>query len=162
LPLILVGLGTLAVMELNTPPRKTKPVNEPPDQATAGLRASHDRLTAADRLEISHMQFEAPLQPVSSSELMPPLDQTAIVAQEPSKIIEQYKRSARGGKSVVMLPRPRPKQQTSKATAKDNRAKPVAEVKPCQSGVFDGLFRALNPSTQPAAPRACVRANWLS
>lgn len=70
---LLVGLGTLAVMELETTPRTTKPVNEPPAQATLELRASHDTLTAADRLEIPHM-VEAPPQPVSSSELMSPPD----------------------------------------------------------------------------------------
>ncbi|BBZ96874.1 type IV secretory pathway VirB10-like protein [Bradyrhizobium diazoefficiens] len=142
--LILVGLGTLAVMELETPPRTTKPVNEPPAQATVGLRASHDTLTTADRLEIPHMQFEA-LQP--SSEPMPPPHLTAIVAQEPSKIIEQHKRSASEEKSAVMLPRPRPRQETSKATANANRAKSIAEVKPCRSAAFEGLFKALNLST---------------
>ncbi len=140
--LILVGLGTLAVMEFETPPRRTKPVNEPPAQVTVGLRASNDTLTTADRLEIPHMQFEAP-KPVSSSEPMPPADQTA--APEPSNIIEQHKRSASGGPSVVMLPRPRPRQGTSKATTSANRAKPVAKV--CRSGAFDGLFKALNLST---------------
>ena len=145
--LILVGFGTLAVMELETPPRMAKPVNEPPVQATVGLRASHDTLTTADRLEPPRMQFEAPRQPVSSGEPMPPPDQTATVAQEPLKIIEPHKRSASGGKSTVMLPRPRPGQGTSKASANAKRVKPVAEVKPCQSGVFDGLFKALNLST---------------
>lgn len=143
--LILVGLGTLAVMELETPPRTTKPVNEPPAQVTVGLRASNDTLTTADRLEIPHMQFEAAPQPVSLSEPMPPSDQTAIVAQEPSKIIKQHKRSASGEKSAIMLPKPRPRQGTSKATANANRAKPVAKV--CRSGTFDGLFKALNLST---------------
>lgn len=64
--LILVGLGTLAVMELETSPRMTKPVNEPPVQAPVGLHASRDTLTTADRLEIPHMQFEAPRQPADS------------------------------------------------------------------------------------------------
>jgi hypothetical protein len=134
-------------MELETTPRTTKPVNEPPAQATLELRASHDTLTATDRLEIPHM-VEAPPQPVSSSELMSPPDQTVIIAQEPSKIIEQHKRSVRGGKSAVMLPRPRPEEGKSHPTAKANRAKPIAEVKPCWRGVFDGLFRALNLSTR--------------
>jgi hypothetical protein len=144
--LILVGLGTLAAMEFETPPRTTKPGNEPSAQTTVGSRASHDTLTTADRLEIPHMQFEAPPQPVSSSEPMPPPDQTAIVAQQPSKIIEHKRRASRG-KSAVMLPRPRPGQRTSKATANASRAKPVAEVKPCRSGAFDGLLKALNLST---------------
>lgn len=143
--LILVGLGTLAVMELETPPRTTKPVNEPPAQVIVGLRASNDTLTTADRLEIPRMQFEAPAQPVSSSEPMPPADQTAIVVQEPWKIIEQHKRSASGRQSAVMLARPRPRQRTFKATANANRPKPVAKV--CRSVAFDGLFKALNLST---------------
>lgn len=70
-------------MEFETPPRTTKPVNEPAAQVTVGLRASNDTLTTADRLEIPRMQFEAP-QPVSSSEPMPPADQTAIVAPRSS------------------------------------------------------------------------------
>lgn len=145
--LILVGFGTLAVMELETSPRMTKPMNEPPVQATVGLRASHDTLTMADRLDTPHMQFEVPPQPVSSSEPTPPPDQTAAVAQESLKIIEPHKRSASGRKSAVTLPRPQPGQGTSKASANANRAKPVAEVKPCRSDVLDGLFKALNLST---------------
>ncbi|WLB52010.1 hypothetical protein AB7008_15465 [Bradyrhizobium sp. 521_C7_N1_3] len=145
--LILVGFGTLAVMELETAPRMTKPVNAPPVQATVGLRVSADTLTTADRLEIPHMQFEAPPQPVSLSKPMPPPDQTAIVAQEPLKIIAPRQRAASGRKFAVMLPRPRPRQGTSKAIVNAQRAGPVAEVKPCRSGVFDGLFKALNLST---------------
>ena len=145
--LILVGFSTLAVMELETAPRMTKPVNAPPVQATVGLRVSADTLTTADRLEIPHMQFEAPPQPVSVSKPMPPPDQTAIVAQQPLKIIAPHQRTASGRKFAVMLPRPRPVQETSKAFANAKRAKPVAEVKPCRSGVFDGLFKALNLST---------------
>lgn len=145
--LILVGFSTLAVMELETAPRMTKSVNAPPVQATVGLRVSADTLTTADRLGTPHMQFEAPPQPVSLSGPMPPPDQTAIVAPEPLKIIAPHQRTASGRKFAVMLPRPRPVQGTSKAFANAKRAKAVAEVKPCQSGVFDGLFKALNLST---------------
>jgi hypothetical protein len=142
--LILVGISTLAAMELNAPPRTTKPVTEPPAQAAVG---SYDTLTRADRLEIPQ-RLEAPPQPISSSEVMTPPDQTSMVAQEPSKIVEQHKRSARRAKSAVALPKSRPRQGTSKDTAKLNRAKPVAEVKPCPSGVFDGLLRALSLPTR--------------
>ncbi|AJA64854.1 MULTISPECIES: hypothetical protein [Bradyrhizobium] len=149
--LILVGFSTLAVMELETAPRMTKPVNAPPVQATVGLRVSADTLTTADRLEIPHMQFEAPPQPVSVSKPMPPPDQTAIVAQQPLKIIAPHQRTASGRKFAVVLPRPRPGQgrskETSKAIVNAKRANPVAEVKPCRSGVFDGLFKVLNLST---------------
>jgi len=65
--LVLVGVGTLALMELETPPRTTKPMNEPPAQGPVGSRASHDTLTTLDRLEIPKMQFEAPPRSVFSS-----------------------------------------------------------------------------------------------
>jgi hypothetical protein len=137
--LVLVGFSTLAVIELETAPWTTKPVNEPPAQATIGPR---DTLTTADRLEIPHI-LEA--QPISSSEVMPLPDQTTIIAPESSNFVED-KRSSRGRKSVVMLPRPRAEHRN--ATAKPNRIKPMAEVKPCPSGIFDGLFRALKLSTR--------------
>ena len=145
--LILVGFGTLAMMELETSPRMTKPVNAPPVQATVGLRVSADTLTTADRLETPRMQIEAPPRAVALSEPMPRPDQKATAAQEPLKIIEPHQRTASEGKFAVMLPRPRPAQGTSKAIANAKRAKPVAEVKPCRPSVFDGLFKALNLST---------------
>ena len=100
------------------------------------------------RIETKHTQFEALPQPVSSSELMPRADQTANVAQTPLKIIEQHRRSASAVKSALMLPRPRRGNGTSKAAANAGRDKPVAQVKPCRSGAFDGLFKTLNLSTR--------------
>ena len=138
--LLLVGLGTLALMELEAPPRMTKPVNEPPAQATTGLRPSRDTLTKADRLEIP--EINAPPQPLSSSELMHPPDHTVIVAQPPPKIIEQQNGNA-SGKSAIMLPRPRPRQGAGASSAK-----PVVEARPCPSGAFDGLLKALNLRTR--------------
>ncbi|WP_342739699.1 hypothetical protein [Bradyrhizobium sp. B117] len=141
--LILVGRSTLAVMEFETSPRTTRPVNEPPAQTAVG---SYDTLTTADRLQIPHM-LGTPPQPISLGKATHPADQTSIVAQQPSKVVEQHKRSARGGKSAVAVPRVRPEQETSKATAKLDRAKPVAELKTCPSGISDGLLRALNLPT---------------
>ncbi|WP_271671520.1 hypothetical protein [Bradyrhizobium sp. CCBAU 51627] len=138
---MLAGLGTLAVMELDTSPRAIKPVNALPAHAAVG---PHDTLTTADRLEIPHM-LQAQPQPMSSNEVVHLPNQTAIVVQQTSKIIEQ-KRSARERKSAVALPKPRVERGT--ATAKLNLIRPVAEVKPCPSGVFEGLFRVLNLSTR--------------
>ncbi|WP_354210922.1 MULTISPECIES: hypothetical protein [unclassified Bradyrhizobium] len=78
---------------------------------------------------------------------MSPPAQMAVVAQKPSEIIEQQKRSA-SGESATMLPRPRPSRGTSKATAIASRAKPIVEAKPCQSGAFDALLKALNLQTR--------------
>lgn len=142
--LFLIGFGTLAVMELEAPPRIREPVNEPPALATVGLRPSHDTLTKADRLETP--QLQAPPQPLSSSELKNPPDHITIVAPAHSKIIEQKGNAS--GKSAIMLPRPRPRHGMSKASAGASRAKPIAEAKPCLSGAFDGLLKALNLQTR--------------
>ena len=143
--LILVGLSTLAVMEFETPPRTTKPVSEAPVQAAAVSydTLTTDTLTTADRLEVPHM-LGTPPQPISSGEVAPSTDPISRAAQEPSKIVEQHKRRTREEKSAVVRPKARPEPGTSKAAAKLDRAKPVAEVKPCPSDVLDGLFRALN------------------
>ena len=137
--LFLIGLGTLAVMELEAPPRITDPVNEPLALATVGLRPSHDTLTKADRLDIP--QFEASPQPLSSSELTHPPDHIAIVARAHSEIVEQKGNAS--GKSAIMLPRPRPRQGAGASSAK-----PVVEARPCPSGAFDGLLKALNLQTR--------------
>jgi hypothetical protein len=139
--LILAGLGTLAVAELETPPRAMKPAIAPPAQAIVGPR---DTLTTADRLEIPHMLQPAP-QPISSAELVPLPDQAEVVAQTTSKISEPQ-RSARERKYAEPLPRNRG--ERGKATAKLNRVKPAAEVKSCPSGVLDRLFRAVSQSTR--------------
>ena len=111
--LILVGLGTLVAMELEAPPRTRKVVNEPLAQSTVGLSASRDTLTTADRLEIPYVQYEAPAQPISSVERMPPPHPTAIIPQEAPKIIDQHRRGA----VVVMVPKPRPKHTAPKKSA---------------------------------------------
>ena len=85
--LILVGLGTLAIIELETPPRTTKAPREPLAQITVGISESRDILIKADRLEIPYVQYEAPTQPISSFERIPPPDVTAIIPQEAPIII---------------------------------------------------------------------------
>jgi hypothetical protein len=137
--LILVGLGTLVAMELEAPPRTRKAVLEPLAQPTLGLSASRDTLMKADRLEIPYVQYEAPAQPISSVERMPPPDPTAIIPQEAPKIIDQHRRGA----VVVMLPKPRPKH--TKKTANTQRSKVTIEVS-CRPNTFDSLLKALNLS----------------
>jgi hypothetical protein len=168
--LILVGLGILAMMELEASPRTKKSGHEPLAQTTVGLAVSRDTLTAADRFEIVHVPHEATVQPISPVEPsheatvqpispvapMPP-DRAVAIAQEPSKTIEQRKRDAH---AAVMLPRPRPIPRTSKPdtsrsrpiveakaspiprTSKPDtsRSKPIVEAKACRPGTFDGLL----------------------
>jgi hypothetical protein len=145
--LFLVGLGTLVVMELETPPRTRKPVSEPPALTTVGLAVSRDTLTAADRFEIPPMLQQAPAQPISSIEPATPPAEAATAAQEPAKPVEPnvHRRTAR--RPAIMLPKPRPRHTPPRATASTGRSKPMVEVKSCTPGAFDGLLKALNLST---------------
>jgi hypothetical protein len=142
--LFLVGLGTLVVMELGTPPRMRKPVSEAPALTTVGLAVSRDTL-AADRFEIPRMQQQAPAQPMSSIE--PATPPAATAAQEPAKPVEPDAHGASAGKAAVVLPKPRPRHMPSRATANTGRSKPIVEVKSCRPGDFDGRLKALNLST---------------
>ncbi|MBO4226144.1 hypothetical protein [Bradyrhizobium neotropicale] len=162
--LILVGLGTLAVMEIQTPPRATKSVATELAQPTLSFAAPGDTLTAADRLEIPHVQQQASPQQIFSPEPIAPPVQSAAVAREAAPIIEQPERAVPAAKPAVVLPKPRPKDlskdlpkdppkhlpkdlpkhEIAKATAKTTRSKPAAEAKSCQPGAFDGLFKALS------------------
>ncbi len=162
--LILVGLGTLAVMEIQTPPRATKSVATELAQATLSFAAPGDTLTAADRVEIPHAQQQASLQQIFSSEPIAPPVQSAAVAREAAPIVEQPERAVPAAKPAVVLPKPRPKDlskhlpkdppkhlpkdlpkhEIAKSTAKTTRSKPTVEAKSCQPGAFDGLFKALS------------------
>lgn len=148
--LVVVGLAALAAMEFETPPRTTKPVQEPLARTTVGLGVSRDTLTAADRLEIPHAQQAAPAQSISLIEpIAPPIaspGQAAGTAQDPPKITEQRRRGAGAAKLAVMLPRPRPKHRISRTVAGTDRPKAIVEVKSCRPGAFDGLLKALNLS----------------
>ncbi|WP_225707718.1 hypothetical protein [Bradyrhizobium cenepequi] len=146
-------------MEIQTPPRATKPVETQLAQTTLGF-ASSDTLTAADRNEIPHAHQRASAQQIFSPEPIAPPVQSAAAAPEPAPTAEQVKRAVPAEKTAVVLPRPRPKDlaknppknlpkdlakhRIAKATAKTTRSKPTVETKSCQPGAFDGLFKALN------------------
>jgi hypothetical protein len=121
--LILVGLGALAVMEIQSPPRTTKPVDARFVQTTLAFAASGDTLTAADRLELPHTQQKASAQQIFSPEpIVPPVQPTVAVAQEPQTVVEQPARAVPAEKPAVVLPKPRPKdfaKNLAKNLAKD-------------------------------------------
>jgi hypothetical protein len=172
--LILVGLGTLAVMESQTPPRVTKPVDARFVQTTLAFAASGDTLTASDRLELPHAQQQASAQQIFSPEpIVPPVQPAVVAAQEPSTVVEQPARVVAAEKpAAAVLPKPRPKDLTrnlakdspkdsskdlakhlpkdppkhhnAKEAAKTTHSKPAVEAKSCQPGAFDGLFKALS------------------
>ena len=160
--LILVGVGSLAAMEFQTPPRVAKAVNQPLTQSTVGVGDSQDTLAKADRLEIPYFQNELPTQPISFVARMPPADsapvisKTPVVSKEASKIVSGNRRDAKTKKVAFAGPKPRPKIPDSKsrpkttdtkAVANTSRSKAPMDVKPCRPNAFDSFLKALNLSS---------------
>jgi hypothetical protein len=151
--LILVGVGSLVAMELGTPPRVAKAVNQPLTQSTVGVGDSRDTLAKADRLEIPYFQNELPTQPISFVERMSPADSTPIISKEASKIVSGNRHDAKTKKVAFVRPKlrpkipdskPRPKTTDSKTVANTYRSKPPMDVKPCRPNAFDSFLKALN------------------
>jgi hypothetical protein len=146
--LIVVGVGILVAMELGTPPRTARAVNEPlVAQSTVGIGDSRDTLTKADRLEISYVRNEEPAQPISFVERMPPANSTPIISREAPKIINRRWHDPNAKKVAVAPPKPRPKNPDSKRVTNTDRSKAVVDVnKPCRPNAFDSFLKALNLS----------------
>src|SRR5258706_12321045 len=75
--LIVVGLGTLTIMELGTPSRTKTSAPDRFEQLTFDVSVRSDTLEKADRLDTDHWQHEAAVQPTSPEERPPPLNGTA-------------------------------------------------------------------------------------
>ena len=84
--LIVVSLSTLTVIELVTPSRTKTNAPDPFDQLTVDVSVSPDTLEAADRIEIHHLQHEAPPQPASPVEPTLPPDVTTLVSGDSSTV----------------------------------------------------------------------------
>jgi hypothetical protein len=152
--LIVVGLGTLTVMELGTPSRTKTSATDPFDQLTIDVRVSPDTLEAADRLEMHNLQHEAPLQPVSPVESPP--DVTALVPRN-SNAFELGANSKKDEvRKLKLKPKPkntdseklRPNRTNSNKAPKTERSKAIVEVKPCRPNALDSLLQALNLSSR--------------
>jgi hypothetical protein len=162
--LILVGVGSLVAMELGTPPRVAKAVNQPLTQSTAGAGDSRDTLAKADRLEIPYFQNELSTQLISFVERTPPADSTPVISKEAGKIVSANphdaktgtKADAKTGKVASVRPKPSPKIPDSKArpktgpkitdsktVANTHRSKAPMDVKPCRPNAFDNFLKAL-------------------
>ena len=151
--LILVGVGLLVAMELGTPPRVAKAVDQPLTQSTVGAGDSRNTLAKADRLEIPYFQNELPTQPISFVQRMPPADSTPVISKEASKIVSGNRHDAKTKKVAFVRPKlrskipdskPRPKTTDSKTVANTNRSKAPMDVKPCRPNAFDSFLKALN------------------
>jgi hypothetical protein len=152
---IVVGLGALTVMDLETPsPTKTS-VPDPFAQLTFDASSLGETLETADRREVHHLQRETAVQPIIPTEPIPPPDLTAIIPEEDSSALE---RATNDQKHVVRKQKPKPKYTTpnkprpkltnSNKASKTERSKAVVELKPCRPNAFDGLLQALNLSSR--------------
>ena len=153
--LIVIGLGTLIVMEMGTPSRTKTSAPDPFEQLTVDVGVTGDTLEKADRLETHHLQHEAPVQPISPVEPTPPPDVTAIIPEQDSSAVG---RGTKDKKDVARKPKPkpkhtipdksRPKLANSNKAPKTERPKTMVEVKPCRPNAFDSLLQALNFSAR--------------
>ena len=156
--LVVVGLGTLAVMELVTPSRTKTSAPDPLEQLAVDVSISRDTLKTADRLEIHHLQHEAPLRQILTVEPTPPPEVTAIIPQEEPSTVESSRRGASEKRIVVRNPepkpkhtdssRPRPRPTNSNKAPKTDRSKAMVELKPCHPNAFDSFLQALNLSSR--------------
>jgi hypothetical protein len=153
--LIVVGLSTLTVLELGTPSRTKTNAPDPFDQLTVDVSASPDTLEAADRIEIHHLQDEAPLQPASPVEPTLPPDVTTLASEDSSAVGLDDNDKKHVARKQKLKPRytnypnkPRPERTNSNKAPKIERSKAIVEVKPCRSNALDGLFQALNLSSR--------------
>jgi hypothetical protein len=163
----LVGVGTMVAMEVGTPPRAAMRASEPPALSTVGIGASHDTLTKADRLEITYVRNDVPIQPVLPAQLIAPAESIPVRRQPATKVIGRPSHDPIARKLAAALPRPRPKNVIKKDTkdtpkniiksasnstangvkraANSDRAKLVLE--PCQPNAFGSLLKVLNLSS---------------
>jgi hypothetical protein len=160
----LVGVGTMVAMEVGTPPRAAIRASEPPALSTVGIGASHDTLTKADRLEVTYVRNDVPIQPVLPAQLIAPAESIPARPQPATKVIDRHSRDPIARKLAAALPRPRPKNVVKKDTATNiiksathstadstkratntDRAKLVLE--PCHPNALGSFLKVLNLSS---------------
>jgi hypothetical protein len=159
----LVGVGTIAAMEVGTPPRAAMRASEPPVLSTVGIGTSHDTLTKADRLEITYVRNDVPIQ-LPPAQLISPAESIPVKPQLATKVIGRHSHDPIASKLAAALPRPRPKNVVkkdpiksiiksatnstasgTKRTTNTDRAKLVLE--PCQPNAFGSFLKVLNLSS---------------
>jgi hypothetical protein len=163
----LVGVGTMAAMEVGTPPRGAMRASEPPALSTVGVGTSHDTLTKADRLEVTYIRNDVPIQPVLPAQLIAPAESIPARPEPAMKAIGRHSHDPIARKLAAALPRPRPKNVIKKDTkditkntiksatnstangtkraANSDRAKLVLE--PCHPNALGSFLKVLNLSS---------------
>jgi hypothetical protein len=161
----LVGVGTMIVMEVETPPRTVVQAGEPFAPSTVGIGGSRDTLTKADRLEVTYLRNDVRFQPDPPDQVISPVESTPAGPQPAMKVVSPPWHDPTTRKLAVMLPRPRPKNTTqgpfkmatkiptdnaiksTKKTTNADRSKLAVEAKSCQSSGFGSLLKVLNLSS---------------
>ena len=166
--LILVGVGLLVAMEIGTPPRVAKAVDQPLTQSTVGAGDSRNTLAKADRLEIPYFQNQLSAQLISFVEPMPPAASTPVISKEAGKIVGGSRRDAKTDvktdaktdaksepkiKKVASIhPKPRPKIPDSRPRLK---TRPETRPKTTDSKTVANTHRAKPPiDVKPCRPNA--------
>ena len=166
--LILVGVGSLVAMELGTPPRVAKAVNQPPTQSTVGAGDSRDTLAKADRLEIPYFQNELSTQLISFVERTPPAVSTPVISKDAGKIVSGNRHDARTDartdtksdaktrKVASVRPKPSPKIPDSKPRPKTGpETVPKTAPKTTDSKTVATTHRSKAPiDVKPCRPNA--------
>jgi len=170
--LILVGVGLLVAMEVGTPPRVAKAVDQPLTQSTVGAGDPRDTLAKADRLEIPYFQKQLSTRLISFAEPMPPADSTPVISKEAGQIVggnrhdaktdaktdakfdtkTDAKSDAKTKKVASVGPKPRPKIPDSKPRPK---TRPETRLKTTDSKTVANTNRAKPPmDVKPCRPNA--------
>ena len=170
--LILVGVGSLVAMELGTPPRVAKAVNQPLTQSTVGAGDPRDTLAKADRLEIPYFQNQLSAQLISFVEPTPPADSTPVISKQAGQIVSgnrhdaktdvktdtktDVKTDAKTKKVAFVYPKPRPKIPDSKPRPRTRpETRPDTRPKTTDSKTVANTNRSKAPmDVKPCRPNA--------
>jgi len=85
--LILVGVGLLVAMEVGTPPRVAKAVDQPLTQSTVGAGDPRDTLAKGRPARNSLLPKQLSTRLISFAEPMPPADSTSVISKEAGQIV---------------------------------------------------------------------------
>ena len=118
------------------------------DETTVSTGLAQDRLTKADRLEVTYVRQETAAEPAlpPTEPFIPPVP--TIVLPAKTKTISRHWRDPNATtSSAAKSKQPKKTVATKKANQAADRSKLVEPVKPCdRTGAFGDLLRSLNLS----------------
>jgi hypothetical protein len=125
--LVLAGIGALAAMEITTPPRAIKAVNEPlVTETSIGAVNLDDTMTEAGRRELHSLPMST--QPALFINPIAPANPAPTTLQR-EKTIGPHLRAANATNVAIMLPKSKSKHTDPNQTANTDGAKPAVDFK---------------------------------